>query len=67
MTGKQFIDPAVVEQMLQELLDDLEAISEAYTAWEQEFLESLEDWIEEHVVTDAQFAKLREMHEERMR
>lgn len=59
----QFIDPEVVEAVLRECLEDFEVAPDHYTAWEQEFLEGLEDYLEENACTDRQWTKLSEIAE----
>lgn len=57
-----FIDPERVETILAWCVNDLENDPEQYTAWEQDFLYNLEDWMEENVCTQKQWEKLSQIH-----
>lgn len=50
-------EQALAMELLQEMLD----LDSGLTSWEIEFIESLDDW--EGMFTEAQYEKLKEVHE----
>ena len=51
-----------VEMMLEEYLERLETQEGDFTEWEVGFLESIEDFVDELIVSEAQEEKLREIY-----
>jgi len=62
----QHIDPEEVETMLEECLEAMEDDEEKFTSWEVSFLESIENVINDRVLTDAQWESLQQIHEEKV-
>jgi len=56
----------VIEQMIEECLEAVEADSDAFTEWEVEFLESIEDQNEDRHLTEKQINSLTEIWEEKV-
>lgn len=61
----EHIDPEEVETMLEECLEAIEDDEEKFTSWEISFLESIENFVNDRVLTDAQWEKLQQIHEEK--
>lgn len=59
-------DAADGEAMLEACLEDAAGDPMKYTPWEVTFLESLEDYTEDHVLTDKQLVKLRQIYQQRI-
>ena len=57
-----FVDPEIVEQMLDSCLQTLEQHEFFFTSWEKQFLESVEDQIDGNVITEKQFDKLEQIY-----
>lgn len=57
----------VIEEMIDECLEAVEEDTDAFTEWEIEFLESIEDQNEDRHLTDQQVEKLTEIWEEKVR
>lgn len=56
-----------IEVMIEEALEALEAHPDRFTAWERDFLESVEEQNEQGHLSSFQVAKLEEICEEKVR
>lgn len=55
-----------IEEIIEESLEALEERQDDFTAWERDFLESVEDHNEQGHLTEAQIEKLIEIYEDKV-